>query len=105
MAFLNLSSRSREFLEPSPETGFSLRSICRIHSIMKDTRDLKQNARCAYLKACYIAEDLKCYGYKTDCPLFMKSNGESCSELRFHDAMDRLIDGTRAKHLAANLTT
>ena len=60
----------------------------------------KPTARCAYLKACYLAEDLKCYGFKTDCPLFMKSNGEFCSESRFHDAMDRLIDETRARHLS-----
>ena len=59
-------------------------------------------SRCAYIHACYLAEELKCFGYKTDCPLYQKSNGEFYNEDRFHDAMNRLIDKARAK--AAKLT-
>jgi hypothetical protein len=51
-----------------------------------------------YVKDCYLAEDLQCYGYKTDCPLYMKTNGEPCNEARFHAAMDKLIARTKAKH-------
>ena len=54
--------------------------------------------RCAYTKACYLAEELKCFGYKTDCPLYQKSNGEFCNEDRFNDAMDKLINKTIAKY-------
>ena len=61
----------------------------------------KKPERCVYLKACYLAEELKCFGYKTDCPLYQQSNGEFYSESRFNDAVDRLIDKTRARH--ANL--
>ncbi|MBD3257297.1 hypothetical protein GF377_02600 [candidate division GN15 bacterium] len=66
----------------------------------KRTKDpcLKATVRCAYLSACYLADELRCFGYMTDCPLYLKSNGEPCSESRFHAAMDRLIDRTRAKH-------
>ena len=46
-----------------------------------------------------MADDLRCFGYKTDCPLYMKSNGEFCTDGRFHDAMDKLIDKTRSKYL------
>ncbi len=55
--------------------------------------------RCAYIIPCYLAEELKCFGYKTDCPLYQKSNGEFYNESRFNDSMDKLIDKTRAKHL------
>ena len=41
---------------------------------------------------------MKCYGYKTDCPLYLKSNGDFYNQERFNDAMDKLIDLTRAKH-------
>jgi hypothetical protein len=44
-----------------------------------------------------MADELKCFGYKTDCPLYLKSNGEFCHEDRFHEAMDKLIDKTRAR--------
>jgi hypothetical protein len=62
------------------------------------SRSPKKNERCAYLKCCYLAEGLKCFGYKTDCVLYLKSNGEQYSEARFHDAMNRLINKTRAKY-------
>jgi hypothetical protein len=58
----------------------------------------KQTTRCSYVKDCYLAEDLQCYGYMTDCPLYMKTNDEPCNDSRFHAAMDRLIMRTKAKH-------
>lgn len=54
--------------------------------------------RCVYLKVCYLAEELKCFGYKNDCPLYQKSNGESFSESRFNEAMDKLINKTMMKY-------
>lgn len=59
---------------------------------------MKKPVRCQYVQDCYLAEELRCYGYMTDCPLYMKSNGEPCSEERFDAAMDKLIAKTRAKH-------
>ncbi len=64
---------------------------------MQGKRPLRKALRCHYLYACYMADELKCFGYKTDCPLYLKSNGEFCHADRFHEAMDRLIDKTRAK--------
>ncbi|MDH4156007.1 MAG: hypothetical protein OEW00_01855 [candidate division Zixibacteria bacterium] len=55
-------------------------------------------ARCGYIGVCFLAEELKCFGYKTDCPLYQKSNDEYYSEARFNEAMDRLIDKTHLKH-------
>jgi hypothetical protein len=54
--------------------------------------------RCVYLKVCYLADELKCFGYKTDCPLYQKSNGENYSVGRFDDAMDKLINKTMLKY-------
>jgi|GEM_PF-2348658 len=54
--------------------------------------------RCAYLKSCYLAEALECYGFKADCPLYKQTNGEPYSQARFHAAMDRLIIKTKEKH-------
>lgn len=59
---------------------------------------IKKTIRCAYVTSCYLAEELKCFGYKTDCPLYMKSNGEMLSEDRFNRAMDNLINKTKAKY-------
>lgn len=61
-------------------------------------KPIKKTSRCAYLGACYLAEELKCFGFKTDCVLYQASNGEKFSEYRFDKAMDELIDKTRAKH-------
>ena len=62
------------------------------------SRSPKKNERCAYQKCCYLADALRCFGYKTDCVLYLKSNGESYNETRFHDAMNSLINKTKAKY-------
>ena len=59
---------------------------------------MKQPVCCRYVGECYLAEELRCYGYMTDCPLYMRTNDEPCNDLRFHAAMDRLIARTKAKH-------
>ncbi|RKX29639.1 MAG: hypothetical protein DRP47_01270 [Candidatus Zixiibacteriota bacterium] len=58
----------------------------------------KKAERCSYIRACYLAEGLKCFGYKSDCPLYQKSNGKFLSKQRFDEAMDRLIDKTKVKY-------
>ena len=58
----------------------------------------KRAIRCAYHLVCYLAEDLKCFGYKTDCPLYLKSNGQDFDQRQFDAAMDELITTTRAKY-------
>jgi hypothetical protein len=65
---------------------------------MQTPRNFKASARCGYIYACYLADELKCYGYKTSCPLYLKSNGDYYSQTRFDEAMDTLIDKTRAKY-------
>lgn len=67
---------------------------------MPPKRNIRPNRRCLYLNCCYLAEALECYGFKTDCVLYQRSNGEDCSEGAFHRAMDSLIDRTRAKHMS-----
>jgi hypothetical protein len=54
--------------------------------------------RCAYVMSCFLAEELRCFGFKIDCPLYRESNGESVDQEGFGEAMDELIDQTRAKH-------
>lgn len=65
---------------------------------MASSKTLKPVSRCAYLKSCYLAEELKCFGYKTDCVLYQQSNNEEYSRERFDDAMDRLIRRTEQKY-------
>jgi len=65
---------------------------------MTPKKDQKKVSRCAYLNACYLAEELRCFGYRTDCVLYQKSNGDQYSEERFHEAMNTLINKTRAKY-------
>jgi hypothetical protein len=65
---------------------------------MKASLVMKNNVRCTYLKVCYLGEAQECFGFKTDCPLYMKSNGEVCNEARFHAAMDRLIVRAKTRH-------
>lgn len=59
--------------------------------------ELVQPKRCAYLKFCYLAEAANCFGYKTDCPLYMVSNNEEVSEISFHKSMDALINKTKVQ--------
>jgi len=59
---------------------------------------MKSPVRCAYLQDCYLAEAQECYGFKTDCPLYLQTNDQPCDEARFHAAMDRLIVRTKTKH-------
>ncbi|MCD6161204.1 MAG: hypothetical protein J7K40_02180 [candidate division Zixibacteria bacterium] len=63
----------------------------------------KPSKKCAYIDYCYIAEAQNCYGYKTDCPLYLVSNDKKVPEIRFHKAMDQLIDKTKAKSLNSYL--
>jgi hypothetical protein len=65
--------------------------------------DLKQPKKCSYIEFCYIAEARDCFGYKTDCPLYMVTNEEDVNESRFHRAMDELINKTKAKHIKPQL--
>ncbi|MCB2201362.1 hypothetical protein KQH51_01370 [bacterium] len=65
---------------------------------MNRVKDTQKVSRCAYIRACYLAEELRCFGYRTDCVLYQKSNGEYAGEERFHEAMDKLIDKTKAKY-------
>jgi len=83
---------------PTPEYGERLTNL----TPPADTGDMPEEMtprtvfRCTYIRACYLADELKCFGYKTDCPLYRKCNGEYSDEAAFHEAMDRLIDRTRA---------
>lgn len=54
---------------------------------------------CAYRPACFMASELKCFGYKVDCVLYKKTNGVALPESEFHRAMNELIDKTREKYL------
>ncbi|MEA3297795.1 MAG: hypothetical protein U9R56_08020 [candidate division Zixibacteria bacterium] len=65
---------------------------------MSDTKTSQKIEKCAFFRACYLADELKCFGYKKDCPLYQKSNGEYYDEVRFNEAMDKLINKTIAKY-------
>ena len=96
-----LEFRRRQLLKPSTilAIGLFLSLPLPIKQNMQSKTVLKQKRRCAYIKSCYLAAEIKCFGYKTDCPLYQKSNGEYYNEDRFNAAVDRLIDKTRAKHI------
>lgn len=81
---------------PSKNSYFQLQQPIELN--MHSEKTPKKAERCAYIKACYLAEELKCFGYKADCPLYKKSNGEYLNEERFNAAVDELIDKTKAKH-------
>ncbi len=68
------------------------------YDMIDKSKKFKVAERCLYLKVCYLAEELKCFGYKTDCALYQKSNNEKCSEQRFNDAMNKLINVTMLKY-------
>lgn len=65
---------------------------------MSDSPNTNKVCRCAYIRACYLAEELRCFGYKTDCALYQKSNGEYYSKSAFHRAMNQLIDKAKARY-------
>ena len=65
---------------------------------MTPKKSTKTVCRCAYTRVCYLAEELRCFGYRTDCVLYLKSNNETYSEERFHEAMNTLINKTRARY-------
>ena len=57
----------------------------------------RRHERCAYIKCCYLADALGCYGFKADCALYRRSNGEEALDADFNRAMDDLIDRVRAR--------
>jgi len=57
----------------------------------------KAKKKCAYYEYCYIAEGADCFGYKSDCALYMVTNDRPTNEASFHKAMDQLIDKTKLK--------
>jgi hypothetical protein len=64
---------------------------------MTNQTSQKKITRCLYVKVCYLTEAMKCFGYKTDCALFQKSNGMLADDQKFNQAMDSLINKTKAK--------
>ncbi|RKX23973.1 MAG: hypothetical protein DRP45_09245 [Candidatus Zixiibacteriota bacterium] len=59
---------------------------------------MEKKVICAYLSECYLAEELNCFGFKSDCPLYQRSNGDVSGGPRFDAAMDKLIRKTKEKH-------
>ena len=57
----------------------------------------KAHQRCAFIRCCYLADALNCYGYKVDCALYKKSNDLFLRSKDFDEAMNSLIDTVRAK--------
>jgi hypothetical protein len=57
----------------------------------------KRHERCAYIRCCYLADALNCYGFKADCALYLRSNREMLSDADFDRAMNTLIDKVRAE--------
>ena len=65
---------------------------------MATEKDNPIKRRCAYVMNCYLAEELRCFGFKVDCPLYRQSKGDSFDQDQFDEAMDELIGQTRTKH-------
>ena len=65
---------------------------------MPKKETFKKSEVCAYKECCYLAEALECFGYKTDCVLYLKSNNQFYSRKSFDEAVDRLINKAKAKH-------
>lgn len=57
----------------------------------------RRHERCAYIKCCYLADALGCYGFKADCVLYQRSNDQTFSDEDFDREMNTLIDQVRAK--------
>jgi len=66
---------------------------------MRRLKIYRPSLRCSYREHCYLASELKCYGYMTDCALYRKTNGEQLAPSRFDHAVNKLINRTREKHL------
>jgi len=69
-----------------------------------DRKQFKQSECCAYKKCCYLADELECFGYKIDCVLYLKSNNEFFTRKSFDEAVNRLIDKTRARFEGLTIT-
>lgn len=67
------------------------------NSNMSTDKQPRRFSRCAYLQACYLAEELQCFGLKADCVLYLESNGQEYDQRQFDACMDELINTTRAK--------
>lgn len=67
---------------------------------LKKKRDKtpQKTEKCAYIKCCYLAEALECYGYKSDCILYLKSNNCFFTRKAFDEAVNRLIDRSKVRH-------
>ena len=59
----------------------------------------KPTSQRAYKANCYLAEALKCFGFKADCVLYRKSNGEEVPASQFDTAMNELINRAYHRHL------
>ena len=77
-------------LQPVPQVADDL--------FMRKSLVMRSPVRCAYVRDCYLGEAQECHGFKSDCPLYMKTNGETCNEADFHAAVDKLIVRTKTKH-------
>jgi hypothetical protein len=61
----------------------------------------KPRVKCFYTDVCYLAESLKCYGYKTDCALYTAIDDHSATIDEFHKAINGLITKTEPLDLKA----
>ncbi len=61
----------------------------------------KPRIKCFYTDVCYLAEALKCYGYKTDCVLYTPMTDHSATIEEFHRAINELISRTQKSEQAA----
>ena len=58
-------------------------------------KEKKPRVKCFYTDVCYLAEALKCYGYKTDCVLYTPIGDHSATIEEFHNAINELIAKTQ----------
>jgi len=81
--------------------ALNLARLVPIYTTMERTRPTstvaKRHERCAYIRCCYLADALNCYGFKADCALYLRSNRETLSSEDFDRAMNTLIDKVRAR--------
>jgi hypothetical protein len=55
--------------------------------------------RCGFAEVCYLADCLNCFGYKSDCPLYISGKSRPSSLADFHAAIDKLIQNTKVSYL------